>query len=325
VNRRSKLLRSVTCAVFLFAYQLNTLSCLAAESENVQAKSDAEVGTTRESAQEAPRKIAFASTSSAKVLTPGAREAATLMGILPSVEKLMALQAANPNREMGQYSDQEIGLKVDLMDKIMGGCLEVRVVSDRIDRELAWSWSSKGMLEAKRQKRLNYLFTANFMQGGILGVLSGPAFLHGENHLGSELLLVGSSIGLVLSGAAFLEARSGSKPIDGGTTVLANVFQLSGATDVHHPEVVIKFLNAVPPDAVNGKTRREELIDSWKRAHYLRSTQEKLLNKLSVTPEGEQYKENIGLIGARIRMLFDCQWTLEQLDGDFLDLLRALD
>ena len=220
---------------------------------------------------------------------------------------------------------KELGLKVDLMDRIMGGCLEVRVVSDRIDRELAWSWTSKGMLEAKRQKVLNLLFTANFMQGGILGVLSGPFFLHGKNHLGSELLLIGSSIGLVLSGAAFVEARSGTKPIDGGTTVLANVFQLSGATDVHHPEVVLKFLDAVPPGAVNGRTRREELIDSWKRANYLRSTQEKLLNKLSVTPEGEQYRENIGLIGARIRMLFDCQWTVEQLDGDFLDLLRALD
>ena len=41
-------------------------------------------------------------------------------------------------------------------------------------------------------------------------------------------------------------------------------------------------------------------------------------------PQGEKYKENIGLMGERMRMLFDCQWTVEQLDSELLDLLRCV-
>ncbi len=141
-------------------------------------------------------------------LTPGAREAGKLLGILPKVERLMQL---NRNRAEGApYTDEELALKVDVLDKVLGGSLEVRMVSGRIDRELAWSFSSQGMLQARRQKILNYLFTANFMQGGTLGVLSGPAFLHGDPRRGTELLLIASSIGLGLSTVSFYEARVGS-------------------------------------------------------------------------------------------------------------------
>lgn len=351
VNRLTPILKSGICAAAILSLPLHASMCLAAEAEAqtavvagaaeaktavataaedqtapVATAADAQHTTT--SVAESPRQIALASGASVsnRTLTPGAREAATLLGILPQVEKYMAMQQANPNREFGQYTDQELGMKVDLLDRIMGECLEVRVVADRIDRELAWSWSGKGMLEAKKQKILNYLFTLNFMQGGTLGVLSGPFFLHNEPKVGSQLLLLASSIGLGLSLISFYEARHGSKHIDGGTTVLADIYRLQQPPQLHHPEVVLKFLDSVPPGVTNGKTRREELIDSWKRNHYLKSMDETSLIKLAaVEGKTENLKESIGLMGCRIRMLFDCQWAIEQLDSELLDLLRALD
>ena len=257
-------------------------------------------------------------------LSPGAREAGNLLGILPKVERLMQL---NRNRRDGApFSDEELALKVDVLDKVVGGGLEVRMVSGRIDRELAWSFSSQGMLQAKRQQILNYLFTANFMQGGVLGILSGPAFLHGEPKTGTELLLLASSIGLGLSLASFYEARVGSKKMDGETTVLADVFRLQEPAQLHRPEMVMKYLNSVPPNTIGVRTRIDELMDGWKKGKFLKSTEERQLQKLAVLqPSGEKYRENISLVTRRIRMLFDVQYTVEQLDADLLELLRASD
>lgn len=257
-------------------------------------------------------------------MTAGAREAANLLGLMPYVEKLHAAKQ-NSSSEPGKMSDEHLGLKVHMLDKILEQSLEVRVVADRIDRELAWAYTGKGMLESRRQKRLNYLFTANFMQGGILGILSGPQFLMDHPTAGAELLLVASSVGLMLSSLALLESRSGTKKVDGGTTILADVYSLNTPdANQHNPAVVMKFLNSVPPGSIDKRTRKEVLIDAWKKGKYLRTDKEEHLHKLAaVTPPGTKYKEDINLLGARIRMLYDVQWTIEQLDAELLDLMRA--
>ncbi len=262
------------------------------------------------------------SINSAMPLTAGAREAAQLLGLMPLVQRL---QESKLTGDPALMSDEQMAIRVHLLDRILEESLEVRVVADRIDRELAWAYTGKGMLEARRQKRLNYLFTANFMQGGILGILAGPMFLNKQPTAGAELLLIGSSVGLLLSTLALVESRSGTKKIDGEVTVLADVYELNqSGTKQHEPAVVMKFFNSVPPNSLDHKTRREVLIDGWKRGKYLRDTSEKHLDKLAaINPPGAKYKENIGLLGDRIRMLYDVQWTIEQLDAELLDLMRA--
>jgi hypothetical protein len=223
-------------------------------------------------------------------------------------------------------SDEELALKVDIMDKVMCTALEVRMAADRIDRELAWSFAGQGMLQARRQRILNNLFTANFMQSGVLGITSGGEFLHHDRRAGTELLLIASSIGLALSAVSFVAEKSGSKKIDGETTLLADVFHLNHGEPLHQPEIVLRFLNSVPPESTTHKTRIETLMDNWQQRRVLRATQEKQLQRIAaVEPEAKQYKENLRLIGTRIRMLFDTQWTIEQLDTDILELLRYTD
>lgn len=281
----------------------------------------AQADETADEAASTPLRIANSAPASSS-LSPSALEAASLLGIMPQVERLIQIKQSASDT----HSDEEMALKIDVFDKVLGGSLEVRMMSGRIDRELAWACNGQSMLQAKRQRNLNALFTANFMQGGILGVLSGPAFLHGQNALGTELLLLGSSIGLVLSTVSLVASRSGNKKIDGGTTVLADVFHLSQPESQHHSKVVINYLNAVPPGSIDNKTRINVLIDGWKKGRYLRSTQEKQLEKLAaLETKTAKDKENIGLLGNRMRMLYDTQWTIEQLDIGLLDLLRVTD
>lgn len=256
-------------------------------------------------------------------LSAQGREAASLLGILPKVERLIQLK--QQRQHSAPLTDEELALKVDVLDKVLGASLEVRMVAGRIDRELAWAYSGAGGLQAKRQRNLNMLFTANFMQGGILGVLSGPAFLAGHPNTGTKLLLIASSIGLGLSTLSFIEARRGSKPMDGGGTILGNVFDLKDTTEPQHEfDLVSKYIHSVPPLSAGNKTRVELLVDGWRKGHYLKSTSEASLQRLSaIQPEGKKYRENIGLLNDRIRMLFDTQYTVEMLHEGLLDLMRA--
>jgi len=80
----------------------------------------------------------------------------------------------------------------------------------------------------------------------------------------------------------------------------------------------------VPPNSIEHKTRKEALIEAWKKGQYLKNHSEEHLNKLAVvTPPGTKYREDIKLLGDRIRMLYDVQWTIEQLDAELLELMRA--
>jgi hypothetical protein len=255
-------------------------------------------------------------------LSRGAKEAAVLLGIDDEIQRLFQLRAGKERSDIDSMSNEELSLQVYLLDKITCASLEVRVVSDRIDRELSWSYTNQGAMIAKRQKTLNYLFTMNFMQGGILGTVAGYEAVSGKPWVTDRLLLVASAIGLGLSSASLVLSKSGNRKIDGGTTVLAQVFELP-SFNPHKTDVIFKFLNAVPPGSADGKTRRQELIEKWTKAHRLAGMKEGYLSKLA-SIEGSG-KENISLIGHRLRMLHDTQWTIEVFDEELLDLLRAMD
>ncbi|QQR56670.1 MAG: hypothetical protein IPG59_16930 [Candidatus Melainabacteria bacterium] len=262
----------------------------------------------------------------AVALTPGAREAANLLGILPKVERLLQLKQQRQGNETAPLSDEELGLKVDVLDKVLGASMEVRMVSGRIDRDLSWAFAGQGALNAKQQKILNTIFTVNFMQIGTLGVLSGPAFLNGRGALGSELLLLASSIGLVLSMLAFAQTNIGyKKAVDGDATILTDVLKVQKPVSTEHEsKLVVKFLDSVPPGTRDGKTRSQALIENWKKGKYLRNMSEPNLKKLSaVVPSGKKYKIGAAEFNKRIRMLFDTQYTIELFHEQLVELLRA--
>lgn len=262
----------------------------------------------------------------AGALTPGAREAASLLGILPKVERLMQLKQARQGNESALLTDEELGLKVDVLDKVLGASMEVRMVSGRIDRDLSWAFAGQGALNAKQQKILNSIFTVNFMQIGVLGVLSGPAFLNGRGALGSELLLLASSIGLVLSMLAFAQTNVGyKKAVDGDATILTDVLKIQKpVTTEHESKLVVKYLDSVPPGSRDGKSRSQALIENWKKGKYLRNMSEPNLEKLSaVVPAGKKYKIGAAEFNRRIRMLFDTQYTIELFHEELVELLRA--
>jgi hypothetical protein len=83
-------------------------------------------------------------------------------------------------------------------------------------------------------------------------------------------------------------------------------------------------MNSAPPGSKTSATRWQILVEHWKHGSYLRSMDEQNLRKLSsAVPAGTKMRENSALVAARMRMLFDTQSTIEQLDTGLLDVMRA--
>lgn len=257
------------------------------------------------------------------VLSPEGKEAAELLGITAEVAELLRM------KEQGNYgtdvlSDHELAVRVRVMDKVMGASLEVRMVSDRIDRELSWAYIGKGMIDSRRQRNVNYLVAGNFMQGGILGTLSGPLVLDEQPKASTEVLLVASTVGMGLSLLSVLASHIGWKKIDGETTVLADLFNLpQKQVQTTHPSIVYKFLNSPAPESGTSATRLDKLKEAWKKGNYLKTTNEHWLARLAAV-KGTKGFETSGLLACRIRMLYDTQGAVQQLDHGLLDIMRVV-
>lgn len=65
---------------------------------------------------------------------------------------MLQLKQQRQGNETAPLSDEELGLKVDVLDKVLGAVMEVRMVSGRIDRDLSWAFAGQGALNAKQQK-----------------------------------------------------------------------------------------------------------------------------------------------------------------------------
>ena len=110
----------------------------------------------------------------------------------------------------------------------------------------------------------------------------------------ANLLLLASSIGLGLSTISFIEARSGSKKMDMDPTVLTYIYGLDAPDPVHKPVIILKYLAAVPPHSNADKTRIEILKEGWQKGHYLKSTQERDLERLAgLEPENVKFSEDL--------------------------------
>lgn len=87
------------------------------------------------------------------------------------------------------------------------------------------------------------------------------------------------------------------------------------------PPSVLQFLNS--PVAPNGLTRREALIERWKRSGVITTNLKSArnLSKLAACDETSR-KESVQLITDRIVMLHDVQTTIESMDKQLVTALR---
>lgn len=217
-------------------------------------------------------------------------------------------------------ADNRVDKQLALTKRVMQKALEVRSACDQIDNQLSQEYQAKGAILAGRSRGIQYNNILNFTQSGTLGVISQGLSMIGQPNQGNKLDLIAGSTVLLLSSAALLQQRLGRRPSKPELNVLAQVL-VPGATTKEFPSSVLQFLNSSA--TANGLTRRESLIERWRKSGVIRTNLRKEGNLVKLSASGKtSRRESVRLISDRIVMLHDVNTTIESMDKQLVRTLR---
>lgn len=262
-----------------------------------------------------PVTIATGSPSVDSGLSPSANGAATLLG----VHGLLTTD---------QKSDQNT--KLLITRQVLDGFLSMKADTDIIGHEIDVEGQVLDRMLRQRDKSIQLTNNVNFLQLGVLGVVSGSLGLSNND----QYVLAGNHISLIsgymtngLTLASILEQRGGLRPRKAEPNVLGAAFG-KDSQRVNLSPVMIRYLNAVPAISQTNLSRRDGLVKYWKESKVLNVDvkRDSVVQKLSVEGKAHHWwSENINLINNRITMLFDLRAVLRSSSIGFNELLKAVD
>ncbi len=218
-------------------------------------------------------------------------------------------------------AENRVDGQLALIKRTMQNALEIRSSCDQIDNQLSHEYTAKEAILAARSRGIQYNNILNFTQSGTLGVVACGLALNNRENQANILDLVSGSAVLLLSTAALLQQRMGSRPTKPELNMLAQVLVPGTTPREYIPASVLQYLNS--PVAPTGLTRRETLIERWKRSGVITTNLKSArnLSKLAACDETSR-KESVQLITDRIVMLHDVQTTIESMDKQLVTALK---
>ena len=233
------------------------------------------------------------------------------------LQLLTAVTLPAPENSAVNRIDQQLAL----IKQVLQHALEVRSASDQIDNQLSQEYTARGAILAARARGIQYNNILNFVQSGTLGVIAQGLVLNHKNQPANTLDVISGSILLLLSSATLIQARIGKRPSKPELNVLAQVLVPDIAIKEPMPSSVGQYLNSSA--ATNGITRRELLIERWRKSGVITTNlkNERNFGKLSATERATR-KEPVQLISDRIVMLHDVKTTIESMDKQLVSTLK---
>lgn len=220
---------------------------------------------------------------------------------------------------------QTLALDLYLLEKILGAAFEVRQVSDRVDREKHYQFDILLPQLVRVRDRVNLMTnTATFTEIGVLKNIAGADFVRKKTAAGAQKLLVMDAIAIVLSTANLAYLKLYRHKQDSQLNVLANIFNFDVPEDARFSKLISSYLESVPPGSPNAMTRRQQLIDRWKKIGRLSNKKGNAEALASLASMHNKRVETIELINKRVEMLFDVGGSVETLDAGLLQLLTSV-
>jgi hypothetical protein len=250
----------------------------------------------------------------------GTLEAARLLKIEPQLAQLIALERAKDGTKEGDE------LELFILQHTLEGALEAQVASDKVDEELNYNYHViLADLLRDRAKWLQYNYNLNFLQSGVLGIVAGRLYLSRLSFAGDQQFVVSGSNGTALTLLAMLQMRGFWRKVDREPNSLAEVLNLHPSSQYCFSPLVSAFLNSVPPGSTDGKTRSEELNETWRKygVTTVDLNRPKNLQALSAMPPLKY--DTIKIVSGRIVLLHSLKKELESFQSGMLGILQASD
>lgn len=261
-------------------------------------------------------------TAVASDLPPFAAEAANLIGAQSLASNLRSHSLSDPT---------VVSQRLLLVRKVFTTALDVRSTEDVIDGELSYEYDVLGSVTRGRNYSVAITNNVNFYQLNILSpIINGPLGLSGNKRWvrASNILNIVSGLAVgSLAGMTVLEQHGGKRPLPVYPNMIGQCLGLAPPGQYRFSPVVWKFINEVPPNSTNGRTRVQQMMVGWKQAKtiYVNMDKESTREKVAAYgPAHTKHSESIKLIKNRLNMLYDVDGIVGLMNRGLDELLLSV-
>jgi len=206
---------------------------------------------------------------------------------------------------------------------------DVRRCTNAVDREIAKNSSKAAYLTELRDKAIRYNTYADFVAGGLTGILSGALEMGDLNRFAYNTVDVLEGTGQsALSYWAYRAEHAGDRRQGAMPNVLIEIIDPTVDHDAY-PPTVRSFLETSPPDS-NGKTRAQMMLERWEAMNFcFTHSGHKMKKHHRKKHLSGQHSEDatmtIDLLEDRTAMLHDLRaeiTTMDEAVAELFDLLK---
>jgi hypothetical protein len=188
-------------------------------------------------------------------LSPGAAEVANLLGVRPLLDQVD--RSARPTLE-------SLAARQEILERTVAASLEIDGVLAEIDNETAQVNELRAYLESRRDRTIALNTIANIVSGGAGGVVGQILQIHHQTG-GSVVGAAAGGGSAVLSALGLRQERGARQALGVAPNMLARLFDRSAEFHSQYPDLVWRYLDAVPPEDTAAVTRRAALVRDWVR------------------------------------------------------------
>lgn len=207
---------------------------------------------------------------------------------------------------------------------------DVRRCTNAVDREIARNASRAAYLTELRDKAIRYNTYADFVAGGLTGIISGALEMSNLTRFASNSVDIAEGVGQsTLSYWAWRAEHAGDRSQGPVPNVLASIVDPS-IEHKAYTESVSAFLNTAPPDS-NGRTRADMMRERWDKLNFCfthPSKGHKMKKNHRVKHLTGQHQEDatmtIDLLEDRTAMLQDLRAEITTMDESLAELFDLL-
>lgn len=251
-------------------------------------------------------------------LSRGAEEAAQLLRIEPQIEELVR------TKNTPDDSLRHMELETELLEGVLNGMLEIRIAADKVDEELNYAFDVVlNSLLMRRGKFLQLTYETNFIQNGVFGATAGWCYLNKYTKAGNIMFLISSGIGTALTAVAIAGMHGGWRKIDTGPNSLAAFLDMG--QDYKFSPMISEFLRGPAPDSSSGKSRKDYLLDIWRKFRVSNLSIDKQKNKEKLAAMPTVKNDTIKTVSNRISLLQSLKAGLEEFDIELYQLVKETD
>lgn len=250
-------------------------------------------------------------------------------GLLDEVEHLAQTYERYKSTRQVQDTLDYLLAKQQFTEELAAVGFDVRRCTNAIDREIARNQEKTANLTELRDKAIRFNTYANFIAGGLTGIVSGALELSDLSRFTYTVVDILEGTGQAgLSLWAYKAEHAGDRKQGPMPNILTVLIDEEREHDAYSPSVRA-YLNTVPQNSPDGKTRAQELVARWQRLQFCLTHQghrrkHERIKKITGNHE-EDATLTIDLLEDRIAMLQDLRSEITTMDehlGELLDWIR---